>query len=410
MTGRDGWRARVLGMLLSPMGILTVAAAVRLVLWLTKPNRYLFSDTAEYEKLALSLLHGEGLGPSPRAPLFPALMALGFLLGGEGNYVMARLVNVAVGLGLVAVAMKLAGRIGGPAAGRWTGLAVALTPTLVFTSTMLYPTALYGLILAGLALLALDLVERPGPWRGAALGLLVALGWLTDPVVIAPLLGLAIWFAFQRLRARLAVALVTAVTVAAAILVPWFHLQRAGAHGRTVFMEKAQDVLYLARSDSTLSGGRAIRIPPGTPHPALPLGAFIRREGQLLREQPRAYLGDVGREFVHFFQPMPDRIQTHNVYSSRLVLFVGAFTFLPVLLLAPVGLVAGRARLRDRLLPAAFILATAGFYSLFFTQTRYRVPVDVFFTLLAVLGLLRLVPALVPLGERDGGNRPPKSS
>jgi 4-amino-4-deoxy-L-arabinose transferase-like glycosyltransferase len=399
---------RVRQALVSTAGILAAAAAVRVALVLFMPNQVLYGDTLEYEKIARSLLHGEGLGPSPRAPLFPALMALGFRLGGEGNYTAVRLLNVVVGLALVAVAMRLAGRMGGPAARRWTGFALAFSPTLVFTSAMLYPTALYSLVLAALALLALGLAERPTPLRGAGAGLVVALGWLTDPVVIAPLSGVAGWLVLQpsRSRGRLAVALLVAVAVAAAVLVPWARFQRGATHGRVVFMEKAQDVLYLARSDSALAGGRAIRIPPGTPHPALPLGEFLQQEGRLLKEHTGGYLADVTHEFLHFFQPMPDRIQTRNVYSRGTVLLFGALAFLPVLLLAPVGLVAGRAPLRQRLLPAVLILVTAAFYSLFFTQTRYRVPVDSFFTLLAVLGLLRLVPALDPAARRERGNGP----
>ena len=38
------------------------------------------------------------------------------------------------------------------------------------------------------------------------------------------------------------------------------------------------------------------------------------------------------------------------------------------------------------------VLATAAFYSLFFTQTRYRIPVEPQITLLAALGALRLIP------------------
>jgi len=87
-------------------------------------------------------------------------------------------------------------------------------------------------------------------------------------------------------------------------------------------------------------------------------------------------------------------VQTRNQYSQSNVLLLGAIYFLPVLLFSIMGVLAGSGGWRSRLLLALIVLATAGFYSLFFTQTRYRIPVEPLMIVLAALGLQRLVPRL----------------
>jgi hypothetical protein len=67
-----------------------------------------------------------------------------------------------------------------------------------------------------------------------------------------------------------------------------------------------------------------------------------------------------------------------------------------VLVLAVVGLLAGPASRRDRALLALVPLATAATYALFFTQTRYRVPVEPQITLLAGLGAMRAFEWFAP--------------
>ena len=110
---------RVLLLLRSPWSWILIGTLLRLVHILTLGNRYYFGDTAEYEAAALRILHGMGLeGTSPRAPLYPLFMALSFWIGGEGNYVMTRLLKLGLAVGLMVVVSRVAGRIGGrPARG-----------------------------------------------------------------------------------------------------------------------------------------------------------------------------------------------------------------------------------------------------------------------------------------------------
>lgn len=401
MTGRVG---RALRWLLTPRGLLVLALLVRLVLIAEKGNHYYFGDTAEYQASAERLLQGHGLDPdSPRAPLFPIVMALGFWLGGVGNYYVVRFLELIPALALVWVTGRLARRIGGRPAETISLLGMAVAPTIVFVAGMLYPTTLYTLILAGLTLAAWEIYERPRARWGAAFGVLVALGWWTDPVVLAPALALLAWMALGLRRGRrpLAGALLAAVVLAAALLVPYLHWKGSAGHGGNMFMAKAQYALWSARSDPVLSAHRLVRYGPGVRFEALDPPRFVAREAALFARQPGEYAHDVLWEFGHFFQPLPDRVQSQNRYNRPLVLLVGAAYFVVVLMFAPIGLLAGAGPRRGRWLLAAVVFSVAAFYALFFTQTRYRIPVEPELIVLAALALQRLFPRLSALAAGD---------
>ena len=156
------------------------------------------------------------------------------------------------------------------AAGMLAAIMMAVAPTMVFTTGLLYPTTLYMLLLASMTLVAWDLGEQPQLGRGLALGALFALGWLTDQVFIAPSAAIALWLLW-RLRQHgmaLARALAAAVIMAAILAYPYaLALERQTSDG--VFMRKAQSVLFSARTDPVLSHERWITYPPGATFEAL---------------------------------------------------------------------------------------------------------------------------------------------
>ena len=269
----------------SPWGWIALGAGVRLLHVLTLGNRWYFGDTVEYEAAALRILHGLGLDQAtPRAPLYPMTMALTFWIGGEGNFLLARLLTLALSVGLMIVAMGFARRMGGRQAAILAAAGTALSPTFVFVTGLLYPTTLYMTLLLAFTLVAWDLRERPTPARGALLGALFALGWLTDQVFIAPALGVGAWLLARRTRppAPFARALAVAAVVAVVLALPYVRtLQGAGRDG--AFMRKAQTVLHSVRTDSVLSRDRWIRQPPDAPFQALSPLEFAARESRLFR-------------------------------------------------------------------------------------------------------------------------------
>jgi len=394
--------------LLTPGGWLTLGVLVRLAHLLTLGQDPLFGDAAEYEQIALRILHGQPLGEaSPRAPVYPLFLALGFWIGGEENYLAPRLLQ----LGLVLVQMllvhKLATRLGGPAAAGFAAPLVAFTPTLVFVTGLLYPTTLYATLLLAVTWLAWELAERPGVLRAAALGALMVIGWLTDLIFLAPALAVGVWLlvAASRRRGPLLAALAVTAVTGLVLAVPYLGAMRAQRSDR-IFLGKAQAVLHFARTDSLISRPRWIRMPMGTPFIPLPVRAFVAREAGLFRASPVAYAHDVVFEFFHFFQPLPDRVTTRNRFNTPWVLWVGAAWFALLLPLAVLGVFRGAAPLSGRLLLAAIVFATAGFYAFFFSQTRYRIPVEPQLLLLASLALATAFPRLGRLWADTAESRP----
>ena len=378
--------------------VLLLSLAVRLVLILQMGNRYYFADTLEYQSAAQSLLAGHGPGKAfPRAPVYPAFMALGFRLFG-GTYIGVRLLQLVLGMGLIALCSWFALRIGRPDHALLTALFAAAAPSLVFTTGMLYPTVLYSVLLLGITFVARELDQRPGIPGGVLLGVLIALAFMTDQIVIAPILAILLWLAWglRRHGARLALAIGVALAVAGLVVTPIVRYYEH-AYGRApIFMEKAQTTLWFVRSDPHVAGLRAVH-DTTTHFVALSSRQFVAREWGLLRDQTVPYLMDYVSEFVHFFKPMPDRIFTQNVYTSGISKLIAGAYFIPVLLLGLIGLIAGAARARDRLLLVMVPLATAAAYSLFFTQMRYRIPVEPHLLILAALGCPQLLPRISAL-------------
>ncbi|MFM7232451.1 MAG: ArnT family glycosyltransferase [bacterium] len=382
----------------TPLGWIALGTLLRITHILMLGNRYYFGDTSEYQAAALRILHGIGLDQaSPRAPLYPLLMATGFAIGGEGNMVVTRWLQLLVAIALMFVTARLAGRIAGPTAATLTAAGMAVAPTLVFVSGLLYPTTLYMLMLVGFTYLVLRLGEAPTLRHGAVLGIVFALGFLADQVFLAPSLTIALWL-LSRLRthgAALARALTVGALCATALLTPYSLATRAPSGGLSsdhIFMRKAQTVLHSARTDPVLSRERWLRFPQDASFEALSPGRFLLREGSLFARYPVAYTHDYVFEFLHFFRPVPDRVQTENRFTQPIVLYVGGLYFIALLILSLLGLGFGEGLTRHRILLTLGVLGTAAFYAFFFTQARYRIPVEPLLIILAAIGVARAFP------------------
>ena len=173
--------------------ILILGLAVRLVLIVLKGGSYHFADTAEYDAAARAMLGGHVRPDTPRAALYPAFMALVYRLAGPGNFPAVRLAQLAFGLGVIWLTAWLGRRIGTPRVGLLAALGVALAPTLVYTSTMLYPSALYTALILSCTLLAHELGRTPRFLPAIGFGAFAGLAWLTDPVAAAPIGALLLW-------------------------------------------------------------------------------------------------------------------------------------------------------------------------------------------------------------------------
>lgn len=377
--------------------VLAVTLFARLAFISTLRNEYYFADTVEYRANAIDLMAGKPLDPgSPRAPVFPAFLALGYTVGGLDNFLVLRLMQIGLSLLMVLAGVRLGRRIGGPATGILTGLGIALSPTLVFSNGLLYPTTIYTLLLLWVTLGALALAEKPTVWRSLGAGFSLALGILTDPVMAAPGAAAFAWLLWESRHRGRALLLATLLAMATTGIVTetYMRTQASPETGEAPFVGKAQWTLWWARTDVSMRDDRMIQLPISTEFHPLPAKQFLAREWEYVRTRPLAYAHDFAFEFIHFFWPGVDRLQTANKFTTPNVKLVGAVHFWPVLVLALLGMAFGLARFRDRMLLVLVSVATAVFYSFFFTQTRYRIPVEPQMTLLAALGLQRLWPGL----------------
>ena len=386
-----GPRWRWLG---QPRFWIVLGLLVRIVHVLSLGNRFFFGDTVEYEQVALRMLHGVSQGgANPRLPGYPLLLAFSFWIGGEENFGVARLIQLLISILHMDLVVRMARRLGGAPAAAMAAPVVALAPTLVFVAGLLYPTLLYSTVLMALTLLAWEIAERPTVLRGLLFGALVSCGLLIDMVIVAPVLGIGMWLllAGRRVGLRIVPALAAAVVATLVLAGPYILLERSEGRDR-VFMAKAQVVLHSARSDAELSRDRWIRFSPDAPFVPLKPGEFIAREFKLFQTQPVAFLHDYVLELLHFFKPLVDRVQSKNRFTTLPVLVVGAAWFVALFSLSILGLIAGAGPVRGRLLLATVVLSTAAFYSFFFTQTRYRIPVEPQLVALAALGMTSAFP------------------
>jgi 4-amino-4-deoxy-L-arabinose transferase-like glycosyltransferase len=386
--------------------VLGVALLARVIMAIQMGPHYYFADTEEYDAAARGILAGHGPGADyPRGPLYPALMAAAYTLFGIGNLQGVRVLQVAIGMAIVALCIRLGWRVGGRATGIVAGAAAALAPSLVFTTGLLYPTALYTLLLLGATLLASSIARRPSWGAAAALGVVMTLAWLTDQIVVAPLAGLFAWMliAGRASGRRVFAAAAVALVVAFLLVTPWVRYRDRTYHNADIFMAKAQAVIYFARHDTTTYGNRAVR-DTSSHYRTLDTGEFAKREWGLLTKQPAGYIGDWVHEFVHFFKPFPDRVTSRNEYTTEGPLILATAYYVVLFLLTGVGLFSRRVRWRDKALLLTVLLSTDAMYSFFFTQTRYRVPVEPQFIVLAAAGVLVLLPRL---GERVFGAETP---
>ncbi len=99
-------------------------------------------------------------------------------------------------------------------------------------------------------------------------------------------------------------------------------------------------------------------------------------------------------EFINFWSPGIARISSKDRVPGLKIQIVAIASFTPILLLMPFGIWAARKNWRLLILYLIPILTVSAGYSLFFTETRYRIPIDGFVVLFAFVGASWLVSRL----------------
>jgi hypothetical protein len=129
---------------------------------------------------------------------------------------------------------------------------------------------------------------------------------------------------------------------------------------------------------------------------------------KMILANPGKFIGNVVKEFINFWNFVPDRVVTRekeyreqvnhidqrmvveNPYTSGLMNWISIFSYGPVFILAITGLILCFSHWRLLSVPLLLILSHAFAYSFFFTQTRYRLPVEFCLMILAGGGVIVL--------------------
>jgi 4-amino-4-deoxy-L-arabinose transferase-like glycosyltransferase len=361
-----------------PIAAIVLAALVlRILLAGALGGGFHFADEASYADAAWRLLEGRGFDPGyVRVPGYPVLLAA-LALPAPHSVLWLRLAQAALTAAGAVLTFALAGRMAGRMAALAAAAVYALDPLVAVAGGLLYPEATAALFLAAAVLAAVETVRRNSTACAAMTGALLGALALFRPVALVLVPVVAAWIVVAgpigtaRRRAIPAAAVVLACLLA---LGPWTY-RNYQLRGRLVPVSTAGT--GVAGSPQAIEGRG--------------LGEVLLADA--LRD-PGRFAGRMAREFGHFWEPFPQRLQTDD--PARREALRLKYPWLPVapflpqtlrnvvaatasaveFLLALVGVVdLWRRRRRETVLLLGVILAFALGHALLVGKIRYRVTV-----------------------------------
>lgn len=401
------------------VAILAVALIARLLVIVATPGFKPFTDSADYDRIAVHLAqHGTfpdsiaapAGGPEAfRPPLFPIALGAVYKIVGvssaQTRWTAGRVFEAVLGVVVVALIFLIARAIWTPAVALVSAAMAAIYPPLVLIGSSLMTESLYVPLVLGAVLAALRARESSRAWRWTvASGVLIGLAMLTrsNGVALLPAIALLVWTARPRRSWRSVRGPLAVIGVAALMLVPWT-IRNANAFG--------EFVPFSTEGGSALAGTFSPEAAARTDFPAMwvvpvPEIARLPHGGRDLNE---AQLSDrLTSDATHYIEAHPGYVLKAVFWNSlRLLNLSGAapelwidqygpyppwlahlsvFAFWPLGLLAIAGAFTRLARRAPRALwacPALVFLSSVFFIG----AIRYRAPADPFLIMLAALGL-----------------------
>lgn len=400
------------------VAILVIAAGLRLGLALWLPSEPTWSDGRWYDGIARAILT---TGEYPRAdyrsggPLQPLLLALSYLLTG-GSGTAARVLMAVLGTLTCLAVFRLGQTLFDSVVGIVACAALAIYPMHVYISaTYEYPQCAFILLLVSTAALAASLSVDPQGWgRWIAAGSTLGLAALSVPTILTAAPLIAIWLLIVcRLRwpARLArIAILTAATTC--VVLGWgayrysstgeFNLV-SGAGAETLFKGNCPLAWELGKADIAdlyeKEGcppehrqayaayleveGKALTFPPGAQRNAV----YYDAAKQYFVENPGDAVKLLARKAVLYWLPYSQPVTKHAADSGYTRILQTA-AFVPVFVLAILGVAMNRTRPKPLFLLILIILAQWVTYTAHIVTARYRLQID---PLLIVLGASAIV-------------------
>jgi len=217
-------------------------------------------DAGFYQSAASQIAHGHfyyrvifghAYKTAEHPPLYPLVLSVGSLLGGDSLQA-HRILSCVIGAFAVLLIGYLARTLGGPRAGVVAAAIAALYPPFVTADALVMSEPLFTLTVAAALLVAIRLRRRPTRLGAVALGVTIGLAALTraEGLLLIPLLG---WPASQP-RVRGGGWRLILITAAAAVaIVPWT-VRNAVVFHRLLFAADANTLVAGANCHDTYYG------------------------------------------------------------------------------------------------------------------------------------------------------------
>lgn len=392
--------------------ILASALILRLLfVAVLQPNGFYFSDARHYDRAAVSLLSGDGLGEKyNRSPFYPVLMAGVYRVFGH-SFTAMRVFEAALGVLLCWLVFQIARRLFGvPTAFIAAGL-TAVHPHFLLIVGILYPTQALTVLMAAAVLLLL-LYEEKKQRRFLLLSAFAsALAALTIPAMFFILPFILLWMMFRpavSVWSRVA-AVMTFLFVFSAMLTPWT-LHNYQKYGRLTLVRPVPHTVFPNLADREAQKQRIESgfkdttdylkaNPTGTDEDRLDkiIGNYFKYPLQSVR-----YLvGELG----HFWALYPDRLDTPSAsYQQQvqkkdarmattrsslwaLAKYLSIVVISPLFLFALIGLFSSLPWRRAAYLPLGALFGLSIGYSLIYAEVRYRIPIEPYVLMFTAYGL-----------------------
>ncbi len=417
----------------SVLALIVLAIALRAGAILVLRSHTIPRSTYEHGEIAANLLAGRGFsvkflgadGPtSQQAPIYPAIVAVAYALGGVESpraLLLLQLAQAAMGGVLVAGVLGLAGEIapGRPRFALIAGLIAAAHPTLVYAATHVQVASLAATLLTWTMVLAYRTGRTGRPAAAVAAGLSLGVLLLTDPILglVAPGAAWAVILG-RGWRRAIRPAALSAMT-AAIVVAPWI-ARNARVHGEFVFIKSSFGYAFW-QGNCRLSEGTDKVVRPSVERTLSASGSGLEAANRALwaARHEAGYLDDIAltrgdyERLSRLTEPERSRVLSRRAIDDlradpwryprlclrRLRYFVlfdetnpktrSAIYRVPHLgltILAAFGLIVAPSDLRRRLGPTLMTAALIGvFHALTIVSARFHVPIEPLMALWAAL-------------------------
>jgi len=380
------WRVCILALFL-------LAALVRLIFVATLQPGFYFWDSVRYDNAAISLIENGHFGEYNRSPVYPIFLAGIYYVAGH-SILAVRIVESLLGASIAVMLAAIGRRIAGIPTGLIAGVIWTFYPLAVFVAGLVYPETLMTTLIALGVLLFLQgshdeaRTGRPRTQCGRDVrargrysvlllsGIPLFIAVLIKPVVAATILVLAAWLVFFAAGSRVR-ALGVFVAGLALPLVLWSGIS-LHFFGR-ILVSDPRSLSFVNKAGATT------------------MEEVHKGRLQRALDDPGRFLSEYASEFVGFWGIYPERVtmsdqRMRDVFHQKsskvvkktvfggnsLTFWASVLSIGPVLFLALIGagLMLYERRLAEVTLVAGVVLSFAVAYSFFFTQLRYRIPVE----------------------------------